>query len=168
MGAEGVHVEVVGDEQTQVDGVVGNQLGRAGLEDVQLCLCPIEVAGEVADPGVAEFGLLAEQALLVVEVDLAEQERGAPHVVLEDEHIAEVQFDAAPQVQGQPRHIDRAVEQRLCGGGVVEVEREEPSPIREQPRRFRGLAQVLQRGPVLVGQVEGGGRVQGNDPSPGR
>ena len=65
-----VEVEVVGDEQAQVDRVVGNQLRCRGLEGVELALGPIEVAAVVADAGVAEFSLVPQGVVLEVQHDL--------------------------------------------------------------------------------------------------
>ena len=61
---------VVRDEQRQVNGVVGDELGRRSLERVELGLCPIEVARVVADARVAEFGLGPKNVVLVIQFDL--------------------------------------------------------------------------------------------------
>ena len=84
-----IHIEVVGDEQAHINGVVGDELRGAGLEDVQLGLRPIEVSSEVAHPRISEFCLLSKQAFLVVQVDLTEKQRCRPNVILENKHIAQ-------------------------------------------------------------------------------
>ena len=97
----------------------------------------------------------------MVEVHLAEQEGGTPDVVLEHQHVSQVQFDPASDVEGQTRHVDSAVQEGLGGCGVVQVEGEQSGPVGHQAGGFRGLTEVLQRGAVLVGEVEGSGGVEG-------
>ena len=80
---------------------------------------PIEVSREVADAGVPELRLLAEDARLVVEGHLAEQEGGTPDVVLEHQHVSQVQLDSAFDVERETRHVNGPVEEGLGGGCVV-------------------------------------------------
>ena len=51
-----VQIEVVGDEQTQFNGVVGDEFGRGRLQGVELALGPIEITAVVTDAGIAKFG----------------------------------------------------------------------------------------------------------------
>ena len=80
---------VVRDEQRQVNGVVGDELGGRSLKRVKLGLCPIEVARVVVDACVTEFGLGPEDVVLVIEFYLREEERRIPDFILKDEDVAQ-------------------------------------------------------------------------------
>ena len=89
---QSVEVEVVGDEQAQVDGVVGNELGGGGLQGIQLALRPIEIAAKVADAGVSEFGLVAQGVVLEIEDDLGEEEGRIPNQPFKHVDVAQGQL----------------------------------------------------------------------------
>ena len=150
-----VEVEVVGDEQAQFDGVVGNELRSRGLQGVELALCPIEVSTEVRHACVAELGFVPQGVVLEVEVHLRKHQRRVPNQVVEDVDVAKGEFarrgDAFVQVvpcQQRFQRLNRFV-------GTVQVEGKQVGAVLHHHGGLRPHPEVAQPFGVSLGEIAG-------------
>ena len=139
-GVEGV---VVRDEQRQVNGVVGNEFGRRGLECVELGLCPIKVTRVVADARVAEFGLGPEDVVLVIQFHLREEERRIPDFILKDEDVAQFQFAQRCRAFVEPLYVQYFLKKGDGLIGLLQVKGANVGQVLGNLRRFLGEPQVV-------------------------
>ena len=107
--------------------------------------------GVIAHPGIAELGLLAQQAFFVVQVHLAKQKGSGPDVVLKNQDVAQQStWNGFAVVQIEPWHVDRAVQEDFAAwSGSLRWKASSCAQSVMMPAGAGGFSQVAQRGAVL-------------------
>ncbi len=155
-GIAGKHVEgavvlhVVADEEGELHGVVGDEFGGGGAEDVELGFGPEEVVVVVGEFGILEFGKGTQDVVFVGFFDLHVEEGGIPDFASKEEEIGQGEFGLVAVFGGEFGEVEDVVKD--VGGGLdtVGMVGKEVGVVAHELDGAGGFAQLDQGGTVVA------------------
>ena len=113
---------IVGDEQREIHGIVGDEFGGGGTQHVQLTFRPFKLPDIEREFRILEFGILTNHIVGQVFVHLGIMEGGFPHITHIKLNISEVGLEVCPLFKVAGGVGNRLIQNFFRFFGLVDIE----------------------------------------------